>query len=595
MDTRNVPRDATETNKKDGDFEYYLKSGMPSNQIVSILKAQKKDQREIDAFMAKYETSKKRISKLIRKFVDKIEQQFGHLDVPELIKKGVKFAAKHNFTEAEKEAFIRFVLKGDTDSQYLPFQELSYTEMSKFLGFSSFGGQVLDVKATDQNTLNEIVKKYGETRFLHTSLKNQMLTYRDCAVEALVGQYDSDKHNVALHIHPVVAALFLPKVEYLERRMLLTNIGRMVAQRAQPYIRTNIPIADQYLHGELNADLELAYDIASDPNSMAYFSDEQPINNLYKRYLIQIKLWQNVLNLRQGRYYASNYRDDEDTIVGLQKTLNSYDWTYFDSPDLTQVQDEGTILRKLLAVFSIRPTFTQISSVLSKNALGYSNLGNMARTTFVNTPIVNLKLRTHVDGTSMGSVNLRAALTQSDWFIENKMLVPKHKAVIYSREVMFFYANRKYQAVNFAALNDTSFNYVQVPAAYNGITKINTTELNCDESINVGNEIFDLKSVVVVNKPLVEDLVSIGCSAIIKCEFSDVTHYIHYNPQTANIPRINEDGIKNAPFNPNSKLDLGRSAPVSLVPKYSTDEDKPNFNDMAKKYGTIYMYVRRTA
>jgi len=596
MDSKTAPRNATDDrSSKEGDFEFYLKSDMPSSQIIAVLKAQRKDQKEIDAFMAKYETAKKRVNKLVRKFVEKIEQQYGHLDVPELIKKGVKFAAKHNFTGAEKESFIRHVLKGENDSPYNPFQDLNHTEMSKFLGFSTYNsGQMLEVKATDQRVLDEIVRKYNETRFLHTSIKNQVVNYRDCAPEALTGKYDRTKHNVSMHIHPVLFALFVPKVTALEERMLYANIGRMVAQRAQPYIR-NTSLVDSYLPRELESDFELALDIARDPNSLAYFSDEQPIANLLKRFLIQIKLWHNVLNLRQGRYYSVNDYDVDDGVTGLLKILNSYDWTFFDSPDLYQVQDEGTILRKLLAVFSLRPSFTQISPIspmspfANKSGLGHSNLTNIARTTFVNTPVINVKLPT-VSGGVAAPVSLRAALSQSDWYVENKMLVPKHKSVIYSRDVAFFYTNRKYQAVNFANL-DMAFRFVTLPTTHSNVTSINETELHFQDVLPIGNERFELRSVVVVQKPQVTGHVSTGCCAFVvqKKQHLAAKSYYYYNPQGASFMEVDTETGNYAEPSP---VSVAYEHEVSTPTPGSGETTYVGFYETARKFGTIYMYVR---
>ena len=60
-------RSGHEERGKDTEFEFYLKSGLPSSQIVSMLELQKKDRKEIDAFIAKYDAARKKIAKLIKK------------------------------------------------------------------------------------------------------------------------------------------------------------------------------------------------------------------------------------------------------------------------------------------------------------------------------------------------------------------------------------------------------------------------------------------------------------------------------------------------------------------------------------------------
>ena len=131
----------------------------------------------------------------------------------------------------------------------------------------------------------------------------------------------------------------------------------------------------------------------------------------------------NILNLRQGRYYSSSYHVD-DGITGLMQSLNNYDWTRFDTTDNLNMTDEGVILKKLLSVFSIRPTFTQISSYVQRIAMGTSNISGLSQTTFVNLPVINIRLPS--SGYQVGpTVRLNDALNQVDFFIENKSLVER--------------------------------------------------------------------------------------------------------------------------------------------------------------------------
>lgn len=597
MEKTNTTRISDERQSKDSDFDYYLKSGLPVSQVASLLRTQGKDQKEIDAFVEKYEVARKKIAKVVKKFAEKIEQKYGHLDIPELIKKGMKFASKHNLSSAERDAFVRYVMKGDTETPYMPFQELGYTEMSKFLGFSNFVGQTIAVKATDHPALHEIARLYELSKPIHSAIKTNSIMYKPCSVDAVSGQFNRDKDNVNMFIHPLIVALFLSKIDPLEKRMLFSNIGRLVVQRTQAYFQTSADktMSSKYanwhlslsdlLPGELRADFELAYDIAKDPNSLNYFSDETPMQNLLKRYNVQIELWKNILSLRQGKYYSrSDYFNIDDGIMGLNKVLASYDWTYFDSPDLYQVQDEGNMLRKILAVFSFRPTFTQLSTFVHRTGLGgYSNIG-AARATYVNIPVCNIRLPVNIYGKAQAPVRLESALTQSDWYIENKMLVPKNKAVIYSRKIIFFYVNRRYHSP--LANLDMSLSYLTVPGTVTGMTSINTTELHFEPDIRIGNDKFCLTSVVVLN-PLLEGQLSTGCSAIVLSPLNmaigkNKTDYYYYNPLLSGIQYKDEAGK------------YTRNDPISVIPEDSMDPSTIGFYGTARKYGTIFVFVNDT-
>lgn len=594
MDKMNSTRVSDDKHSKDSEFDFYLKSGLPSAQVVALLKAQGKDQKEIDGFIDKYEVSRKKIGKVVRRFVEKIEQKYGHLDIPELVKKGMKHATKHGFSPAERDAFVRLVMKGDTEVPYLPFQELGYTEMSKFLGFSNTMGQTFSIKAQDQPALQDIARLYEQTKLLHNGIRQNLVSYTSCSPAAIMPKFDNDKDNLNLYVHPLLVALFLSRVKAIERRMLYSNIGRMVIQRSQPYFQSSgdrkymnwqLSLND-LIPGELEADLEFMYDIAKDPNSLDHFSEETPMNNLLKRYQVQIELWKNVLLLRQGKYYSrsENFTNTDDGIMGLHKVLSSYTWTYFDSPDLYHVHDEGTLLRKLLAVFSFRPTFTQLSSFSQRGTLGYSNLGAVSRATFVNTPICNVKLPADLYGGGSGGqpVRLISALSQSGLYIENKMLVPKNTAVIHSSKVIFFYINRRYQSP--LANIDMGFRYLSVPGTMSAMTSINTTELAFEQSIVIGHDRFELTSVVYLN-PLLEGQLATGCSSIVVMQPNvdigvKARSYYLYNPLGAGVMYVDK--------NTNKYI---RNDPVTPMPEQSNDPKRPGFYGTARRYGTIFLYV----
>jgi hypothetical protein len=576
----------TNTSTNTDDMEGYLQLDLPPQQLANMLRAEGVEEKEIDARIEKYEASRHKIRKYIRKFIEKIERKYGDLDVPELIKKGMKFAQKHGFTKSEERKFINQVMTGDVDTPYIPFQEMAYTEMSKFLGFSTLPS-FMNIKATDHSILDEISTLFHASTGLHGAIKNNLSTYKSCAPEAITGKYDRDKHNITEFIHPVIVALFLPKISSLEKRMLISNIGRMIIQRSSHLLRQFRGYSATVIQTELNADLELMYDIAKDPNSMNYFSDDTPLANLLKRFKIQIELYKNVISLRDGKYYSKSDSDFStgSHVSGLGKILQSYEWTYFDSPEFYHVQDEGTFLRKLLSVFSLRPTFTQLSSLMTTSTMGYSNFG-AARMTFVNTPIINVKLPRNMYGATQAvgaHVRLNSALSQTENFIENKMIIPKHKMVIHSRDLVFFYANRRYHTINFTNM-DISLRYINLPGTMSSITSVNQTELHFEEDFPIGNERFYLRSVVVLNNVPKSEFATTGCSSIVisantpngVARARGRPVYYYYNPVTANLMFI-----KNSKYTTNS--------PIMTLSEHR-GPDKPGFYDLARKLGTLFVY-----
>lgn len=566
---------------QDDDMEFFVKhQDIPEEQVRSILRHRKMSDDKVESMLQKIRDAKERIRKHARRFIEKIDQHYGLHDVPTIVSKANKFAQKHQLSALERDTIISMALKGDVYNTVNPVNDLKYSEMSKFMGIESPVGQVLNIQSKDYAPLNEIVKLFESNRILHSDIKNQLNLYKDCAVEAISGTYDKSKHNVSTHIHPVIVALFVPKIDAVDKRMLLTNIARVVLRRALPYVNRHIQLYDNLLDGEEEAEWELTSDITQDPNSLAYFSDDTPITNIMKRFKIQLELWKNVLNLRQGRYYASGY-DDNEGVTGLLRTLSQYDWNYFDAPDMFHLQDEGTVLRKLLAVFSLRPTFTQVSSLVQRSYMGMQNFTGLSRVAFLRIPIINVRLPTIVQGNAglpMPEIHLERSMNQTDYFIENKLFVPKTKSVMFSKDLLFFHVNRRYQTVNVANLA-YKFSYTSMPyQSFNvGQTRINDLPVGFNNQLALNREMFTLRSVVTVYRPPIAENIAAGSSCMIVKEDNASLDYIYYNPLLANMMH-EEAGV------------YQQNRPFHIIYANPTGPGEIGFIESAQKYGTIFCY-----
>lgn len=568
------------SNQEENNFDFYLKHDIPVEQVRSMLRHKKMDDDKIESTVNKLVEARDRVRKYARKFIDKIDQHYGLHDVPSIIKKAVKYAEKHELSSAEKDAVVSMALKGDVGNNFTLLNQLRYSEMSKFMGIQTTGGEVLNLQAKDHKPLNEIVSLFEASRIVHTDIKNQLALYRDCAIEAVTADYDKNRANLSIHIHPVVVALFLPKIEALERRMLCTNMGRIVIQRSTPYTNRHIPVWDNAIQGEMEAEWHLTIDIVNDPNSLAYFSDDTPITNMHKRFRIQVELWKNVLNLRQGRLYSLAGYDADDGITGLLRVLSTYDWSYFDAPDMYHIQDEGTVLRKLLAVFSLRPTFAQMTTLSSRAVLGYSNYNALQRTTFLNIPVVNVRLPTVMQ--QQQPVSLEKSLSQTDFLIEHKTLVPKFRSVMYTQQLLFFYVNRRYQAVNVARM-DFRLAYTSVPyQSWNvGQTAINDTPVDFKYVQQVGDRQLDLRSIVTVYRPPIAENVVGGSSAIVipaRNSGRNANENFYYNPLLANYMYESASGYAS-------------NRPITLIARDTpSSSNSVCVSELGQKYGSVFVY-----
>lgn len=568
-----MSRDTNQNSNNDSNKESPLSpyENMSYEQIYGTLKAQKMSADEINRIIDKVKVARKRMSKVVASFRSKVEQKYGHVSEAELLRKGLKHAGKYGLNDDEKKAFIRQVLSGISADTFTYEGDLKYSSMSRFLGLDSYAGQILDIQPKDQAKLNELVVLYNTTKHMFNDIKNQTYMYRDCAPEAITGKYNPERHNVTNYIHPLLAMLYLPKIEALERRTLKSNIARMVIQRA-PLVANKVSLYENVLAGELEGEFDLAFAIAHDPNSSNQFSDDTPISNLTKRFKCQIELWKDVMKLRQGIYYR------EEDVSGFVANLATYNWTQFDGPDNINISDEGNLLKKFLSVFSIRPSYTQISSYVQRVSMGYSNISGLSRTTFVNLPVINIRLPSAL--VSSTPVALRDALEQTDLFIENKVLVPKNKSVIYSHDMIFFYADRKYRTVNFANVNMGFRNFALSPS-FIGATTLNPTVLTFRPVETIGRERFAIRGVIVLQTPPTGEAIVTGCSASIVMQTSSGPTYLSYNPSLASIKHQVPDSINGATYVSNP--------PIAWIPE---NADNVGFWHSAYSRGCIFFYTK---
>jgi len=565
--TRNTKPDRRES-KSGNDVKDLIHQGMDDYAVIAKLR---KDHPNDDDFVQKmFEAYKDRMDFIRRKagkFKTLIFSKYANLPLPQVLEKAKKFKRKYEFSDDEFQSFTNMVLSDKTFANNT--LNVPTGAMSRTLGYNldAIVGDRLRLKNNEIDILQEILRIHAETRALHSQVVVQSLTYTDCPPEALTGKYDRQKHNPYSYIHPVLAALFLPRIRYLDEHMLIANLANIVKCRYE-----NKPIQTQ-------PEFELYWDLITDPNEVACVSNrEAPMTDLRNRIILQTKLWESVMFLRQGRYFNERLTD---FMVALDNCNNNI----FDAPDLAYVKDEGTILRRLLGAFSLRPTIVSVRPFYGISAGNYS-LNSMAMVQVTTIPIVTLRLPLNIQNRNL-TVHLNESLEQLQWYVENKMIVPKAQSIVYSRDVIFFYANRRYQSINFGTLN-APFNFTALPATVTGFETLNTTHINYEPRINIGDDWFELRSVVLVERSAVNRDLIIGSTAAVvvplKVELQRYENtYLLYDPQGAGEQFEMNDGS------------LYRNEPVTFIPgmsPYASGTGVEPFDARTRCRGTIYVYVK---
>jgi hypothetical protein len=297
--------------------------------------------------------------------------------------------------------------------------------------------------------------------------------------------FDQNKHDVNRYVHPVLAAFFLPKLQEIEERMLYANIAGIVNTR---YNKERIITKPDY---------ELFYSMVVDPTD-AVCDNASPIKDIKSRFEVQAQLWNNVYNLRNGKFYEAN---SFDFISYIDKCRVSN----VDNPDVMYLSDEGVILRRLFAVFAFRPIIVQtqpVSGFITSNPLNLPV--NVSSITSI--PYITYKLpAVLVQGQTY---SLSDANSQIQFYMENGSFVPKITQIISCNGPIVFYVPRRSISLPVRVANPqlSPFGFAELMSSTRHYHNINGIEIDYQQTIDLTqqytNTVFSyyLRSAVVLEK-----------------------------------------------------------------------------------------------
>jgi hypothetical protein len=497
------------------------------------------------------------ISKKAKKFAQLIREKYSNENYPFhiLLEKARLFKVKHNLSEEEFAEFQR-IYEQELVGLKSPDVISPYTNLMKVLGSINVDFQGFNTKLDDNQykVLQEILRLFASSRHLHAQVLLQSMQYRDCDFEALTGTFARDLgHRPGDSIHPVIAAMFLPKISILENHFLYSVKARYTAESL-----SNRP------------DYELFYALTQDPNDVVC-DNRSPMADLLNRAQLQNQLWNCVLNLRNGQYYNSTFREFIGAVDVCR--LNKQD-----NPDLVYGRYDGTILKRLLSAFSFRPTVvstTPVYQVININPY-QQNVGPVVTAV----PMINLRLPPSMNEDT--PISLSDALEQHQFFLENGTIVPRQTSLIYSRGVLFFFVDRR---ANILRFNDMQpFNIARLPATVSGFERINDREVNFEDTIKIRGDTYQLRSVVLaeVNRNAAENNIVVGSSAIFM---------LHANLQNQ---LFQNEYFQYDPLGVTDAIEIDNRIvtrqPVSQLHGPPSSEVSYSFTTMARKRGIIFMY-----
>nr|WBF70783.1 hypothetical protein [Megavirus caiporensis] len=563
---------------------------------------------QIDRVIAMDAKKRRKIKKQARELAEKVYYRYSSGSKPthEILEEMMKYKAKHKWSDAEYDAFVKelkYMLTGNRAMEIAYNQDIAAnrSRINRAIGNSRIVEERgINIKESEKTTLAEIIAMYEKTAPLHRMVFMNSIMYQDCSLVAMTGEYKRDRHLASNYIHPLLACMFLPKFDILETHMLYSNFGSIVKSRSEKKPIVNEP------------DSLLFYDITSDPNDVVC-EVNSPIADIRNRYKVQIALWDTVLKLRGGNYYEA------ESISEFMKTLNACRNNLYDNADLSYGQDEGALLRKLLSVFSLRPTFIYTKPIHSLTSYamgqfvpqmgvglngmpcpygqGMTPFNNEPVYTITSIPMITLQLPPYTENAE--PKDLRAATSQTIWINENKTIVPKEQSILYSKEILIFYVNRRIQRIQIKTFNNP-LSFSQLPLTMSSFERLNSYPVNVPDRINLGRgeETYHLRSIVAVNETEINQgdrttNIITGSTGLIMTHRNfeksiyEPNYYL-YDPFAASLPVRHPDGDGYFNNKPISMIE-----PVFTPPPETTNGIvNPSFFDRASRTGTIYFYAK---
>lgn len=526
----------------------------------------------------------------------------GNKSIDYVLKQAVPFAKKVPLTDAEIDAFRRLVeemIEGRVPAENSTYRHIS--SVGSLFGVSSVE-QVESMKDNlstgDFAKVQDIIRLESANRALYQQVVLQSVQYQDCDLIAVSGKFDPERHNAFSHVSPMVAALYLPKFDLLDRTTLHAHLAGVVRARFN-----REPLVNQ-------VDKELFENIIY--TGRREVCSMNPAEDLHRRVQLQHALWNSVIALRSGRYYGVN----SDFVNALDQCHLTHV-----SPTNTVVNDEGANLRRIFGSFGLNT----IQFTLKANSQYISsNMPNLGASLFI--PTSREEDRTSLDSVitldmsdyrskSGAAYDFNDVLKQKNYYLdENDRYVQVDTEVTGVYKLLSIYVPRRKssvvqrQAVGSNSIANTFINFNQLPLTISGLSELNNYPVVAPAVLRAGNYVLRKRSVLAVevipyqspvDKQNVTELVT-SSSTIVYCRDQPSKIY-YYNPVgvvSTITGRVDPAGMAApvaaayAAVGVTAAQDVsGRPNPVMEInPNGSASGEDLNANYLERHQGTLFFY-----
>jgi len=542
-----------------------------------------KDAAMFELVMEHINESHQKILNVAKKYYKYAQTQLlgGNKTIDYVLKQSIPFAKKVPLTDAEIDAFRRLVeemIEGKVPTESSTYRHIS--SVGSLFGISSVE-QVESMKdnlsSGDFAKMQDIIRLESEQKQLYQQIVLQSVQYKDCDLMALAGKFDPERHNAYSHVHPLIAALYLPKFDVLERTTIHAHLASVIKSRFN-----REPIVNQ-------VDKELFDNIIY--TNRREVCSMNPAEDLYKRVKLQYSIWNSVLALRTGRYYNAN----SDFV----NTLDQCHLTHV-SPSNTIVNDEGASLRRILGGFGLNTILFKLKA----DPQMYSANVNLGPSLFI--PTTREEERTSLDSmitidmsdyrTRQGQAyDINDALTQRTYYLDEKdRYISVQTEVIGVHKILSVYVPRRKtsvvqrQSVGQNSIMSSLITFNQLPLTISGLSELNSYPVVAPSALRIGSYTLRKRSSLVVE--IIPYAAPNDQTNVVELVTS--TSAIVYNKETGDVYYYNPSGVVSTiTAGVGAAAQTGRPDPVVLINQNgSVDGSDLNANYLESRQGTLFFY-----
>jgi hypothetical protein len=507
-------------------------------------------------YLEKYE----RITRKAKKFALLIKEKYNNDQYPfhTLLEKARLYKQKHNLSDEEFQEFQRIYEQELIDKKSTEVI-IPFNNMSKLLGNMNVEIHAHSkISDNDLKVLQEIIKLHASSKTLHAQVQLQTFQYTDCAPEVIESKFHREMGiSPSDHVHPVLAALFIPKFEKLDKLILHANLSAIIKVRFN-----NAPFITR-------SDYELFWSLTNDPNDVICDATS-PMMDLLNRAHLQNSIWNSVLNLRSGNIFNTSFRQFLTTVDMCKRTQ-------YDNPELLYGRSDIIILKRILSSFSFRPILIATTPFFLGDSVNPYNQ-NM-RPVITRISMYNFKLPFNYINNEESNFNLNSVFTQKQIFIENNKFISKETHFISAEGIVIITVDRT--AYNIYPLKQNEermlpFKLSTLPTSVGGKYNMDSRPVSFEQTFTVGGAESKTNLVlrsVIVTKYNSEFKIVTGSATIIISDPLNKPLYHYYDPNKINY-----------------KLQSGKLLENPIREIDYTHDTEENFMNLATTSGTVFIY-----